>query len=277
MNFAAIVVTAIGLVALLRAAGRESKSLRSAPGFVLALVVAVAFLFSLAWPASAATPEQEAALREMESFTAAQRRSDPHYAIVEAEILKRIDGMVQTQQASEWMPTIRRWYFSLSERAHTEERTKIRNVERVAAGGISAPSPAAPDKYIARMEALEKDMLDGKLSPREHALHALEAARAIFPGDTHLIALREMKVAFATDYELGNISRTQYDERWARARATYQQNADARERAILQELRAEQEALDQRAGPSFGDRFRQQRGIRCSSTTTFGRTTTTCR
>ena len=233
-------------------------------------------LFLPSSPAPAATPEQETALREMESFTAVQQRSDPHYRVVEAEILKRIDGMVETQPPAEWMPTIRRWYFSLSERAHAEERAKIREVERAAASGISAPAPAATDKYIDRLEALEKDLADGRLSPREHALHALEAARTIFPSDTHLIALRESKVALATDYELGNMTRGQYDERWVRARAAYQQSVGAREQAILHEMRAEQAALERRAGPSLGDRFREQRGIRCTSTTALGKTTATC-
>lgn len=185
--------------------------------------------------------------------------------------------MAKTMPAADWAPTVKRWFFSLSERAHTEERANVRDAELIATAGVVAPSPAAADKYIDRLEALEKDLHAGKLGPRLHALHALEAARAIFPADAHLIALRETKVALATDYELGNITRTQYDERWARARATYQQNADARERGILEEMRAEQAAIERRAGPSLGDRIRQQRGIHCTSTTAFGTTTTTCR
>jgi hypothetical protein len=226
---------------------------------------------------SRTNPEQEAAVRQIEAFSNGQAKSDPHYPAVEAELLGRIDEMVKTQPPAAWAATVRRWYFSLSERAHSEERARIRSVERAAAGGIVAPSPAAPDKLVDRLQALEKDLLGGKLSPREHALHAFEAARAIFPSDTHLIALREIKVALATDYELGNITRGQYDERWARARAGYQQNADAREQRILDEMRAEQAATERRAGPSLGDRIRDQRGIRCTSTTAFGKTTTTCR
>ncbi len=234
-------------------------------------------MVSITAAAQGPTPEQEAALREIDAFATAQRKSDPHYLAIEDELLKRVDEMIKSQPPAQWAPTLKRWYFSLSERAHAEERVKIRDVEQIAASGISAPSPAAPDRYIDRMEALEKDLLAGKLSPRLHALHALEAARAIFPADAHLIALRESKVALATDYELGNITRTQYDERWARARAAWQQNADAREHAVLQEMRAEQAETERRAGPSLGDRIRQQRGIRCTSTTTFGTTTTTCR
>jgi len=242
---------------------------------------AIAFLLvtTLAGAAAAQDPKAdgERAMREIEAFTNQQARTDPHYRSVEDELLKRVDEMFNTQPVSTWAATIRRWYFAASERAHSQERDRIRQIERAAAAGIAAPSPAAPNKYIDRMEALEKDLLAGKLSPREHALHALEAARAIFPADAHLIALREAKVALATDFELGNITRAQYDERWSRARNLYQQNAEARERAILQEMRAEQADLERRAGPSLGDRLRQQRGMRCTSTTAFGTTTTTCR
>jgi len=232
-------------------------------------------LFTL--PAIAATPGQEAALKEIDAFTTAQARSDPHYAKVEAELMDRVDEMVKTQPPAEWAPTVKRWYFSLSERAHAEERARIRDAEGTAAGGIVAPSPAAAGKLIDRMEALERDLLAGKLGPRQHALHVLEAARAIFPEDRHLITLREVKVGLATDYELGNITRGQYDERWARARAAYQQNADARERAILEDMRAEQAAVGRRSGPSLGERIRQQRGITCTSVPGPLGITTNCR
>lgn len=221
--------------------------------------------------AAAATPEQEAALREIEAFSLAQQRTDPLYPVVEGELLKRIDGMISSQPAASWAPSIKQAYFGLSEKAHAEERAKIRGAERAAIGGVVAPSPKAADAYIDRLEALEKDLVAGKLSPRVHALHALEAAQAIFPADAHLIALRETKVVLASQYELGSLSRPEYDERWARARSDYQQRADARQQALQAGLRAEQAAGP--AGASAADIFRQLRGITC---TTQG-AATTCR
>lgn len=232
--------------------------------FVLAL------LFTTA--AFAGTPEQDAALREIEAFTAAQQRTDPLYLTVETELLGRMNGLIKNQPPAQWAPTIKRWYFSESERAHAAERNQIRAAEAAAIG--KSTSTTASDRYIDRLEALEKDLHVGKLSPREHALHALEAARYTFPDDAHLIALREAKVPLATDYELGRLTRVQYDERWAQARARYQQAGAARERDIRDEMRAEQ--AGRAVQPSLGDRIRQQRGIRCASQSGPLGTTTTC-
>jgi hypothetical protein len=222
---------------------------------------AIALVAALACPALAATPEQEAALREIERFTAQQERSDPHYRTVEDEMLKGVDAMVKSTPPREWLPTIRRTYFALSERAHIEERARIRADEVAATGGVIAPAPGAIDAYVNRLNALEQQLAGGKLGPREHALHALEAARAVYPQDAHLIALREAKVSLATEYELGNITRPQYDERWARARSVWQQQADAREQTMARQFAIEPAAV--RPDTTVGDRVRAQRGMTC--------------
>ena len=242
-----------------------------------ALVVLALALAPISAGAQDNKADAERALREIEAFTTMQARTDPHYTAVEEIMLVEIDAILKATPPREWAQVIRRRYVALSEAAHAKERARIRDVEREAAGGVVAPSSAAADRLVDRMDALEKDLHAGKIGPRRHALHALEAARAIFPADTHLITLRETKVSLATDYELGNLTRGQYDDRWARARAIYQQSADAREREILDEMRAEQAAIGRRAGPSLGDRIRQQQGIRCTTTTAFGVTETRCR
>jgi len=226
----------------------------------LLAVVAMSIIPVIAF--AQATPDQQAALREITAFTNYQAKTDPHYPEIEAELMKRLDKLLQTKPATEWAPTLKRWYFGLSEKANADEHARIRAEEISATMGDSAPA----QRYDDRMEALWKDLEAGKIGPREHALHALEAAMILFPQDTLLISLRETKVSLATDYELGNITRTQYDAAWAKARVSYVQNADSRQQALLGEMRAEQAAAARQAGPSLGDRFRQQRGITCTST-----------
>lgn len=213
--------------------------------------------------AAAGTPEQDRALREIEAFTTAQQKSDPLYPAVEAELMKGIDDMLKSRPATEWAPTIKRWYFTESERAHAQERAAAREQESAA---IAAGPRDQLGAWMARMAALDGAMDAGKLTPREHAVRMLEAARIVYPGDSLLIGLRETKLALATDYELGNITRAQFDERWARARTAFDQSATAREQAVLATMRAEEAAMPMGAGPSLGDRFRQQRGITCKTT-----------
>lgn len=207
----------------------------------------------------AATPEQEAALKEIERFTAQQQRSDPHYAVVEDELLKEVDAMVKTQPPARWAPSVKRWYFTASERAHAKEQAAVRAEEAAAVAAGPSDRPAA---WMARVNALDGAMQAGKLAPREHALRMLEAAKIIYPDDALLVSLRQTKLSLATDYELGNITRAQYDERWTSARASYEQSAAAREAVILDAMRAEQAAIP--TGPTLGDRFRRQRGVTCA-------------
>lgn len=223
-------------------------------------IPALVFSVLFAGAAFAATPEQEAALKQIDAFATAQSKTDPLYRRIETQLLERVDEIIAKQPPAAWADTIRRAYFGIAEKAHSDERAEIRQIEQLATVGTGSPT----DRYIDRLEALERDLMAGKLSPREHALHALEAARAVYPSDAHLIALREAKVPLATDYELGRISRVEYDAGWERAKAAYQQRAGDRERAMVEDPRGSQGALQRPAGPSLGDRIRQQRGITCT-------------
>lgn len=192
-------------------------------------------------------------------------------------MLPQVDELIQRLPPADWAPTIKRMYFGLSEKASNNERAEIRAAELAAAGD---PARSPVDRYIDRLEALEKDLLAGKLSPREHALHALEAARAIYPQDGALIALREAKVPLATRYELGLLTRADYEAGWAQARARYEQAAAARDRAILDQVGREaeaQQAPSRSAARGIADSLRRSPAINCSSTPGPLGTTTTCR
>jgi hypothetical protein len=211
--------------------------------------------------AIAQSPAEERALREVDEFTTLQARSDPHFKRAEAELLPRIDALVAANPAGEWLPVIRRQYLAISERLHREERERIARDEQraaAAAGGLQQ-----------RFTQLTAELESGKIGPREHALRAVESAGIYFPNDQALIAWRRAKVPIATDYELGRITRTEYDERWARASASYEQAVGAREqglrRACEDELRSIQDAA------------RARQPTTCTSQMVLGRLQTTCR
>lgn len=234
----------------------------------LAYVALALLLFSM--PA-AATPEQDAALKEIESFTALQTRTDPLYPRVETELLKEMEEILK-RPAPEWASTIKRRYFSLSEKAHGAERAEVRQQEAAALGALAGSNDT---KWLARMGTLEKVIQDGKLSPREHALHALEAAKLLFPDDGPLLGLRERKLSLATAYETGQITRAEYDERWSRARADAKQQIDRMDATRAQDAAIVNATANARAGATVSNWIR--RSMTCTSSPSATGSTTTCR
>ena len=248
----------------------------------------IALLLALILPvvatAQGSKADAERALREIEAFTTTQARTDPHYGQVEAELLLRIDVILAASPPVEWMRTIRMNYFGISERLHREEREAVSVIERQAFE--RPPSDAVTWDYFERRLKTIGAMLEaGRIGPRGQALHALEAAKLYFPDDAPFLAYRQARVPIATAFEMGRITREEFDARWARAgeeltavrRDQDRARAELEVRIATEELRMQQRQLEQRSGPSLGDRLRQQRGIRCTSTTVFGTTTTTCR
>lgn len=221
-------------------------------------------LMLISGSAPAATEAQEAALREIEAFSATHAKSDPHYLAVEDELLKKVDDIIKNQPVREWAPTIKRLYFGLSARAHAEERARIRQTEQT----IAAAYPSSPDARVgafeSRLDMLEKELMTGKIGPRLQALHALEAAMALFPADELFIAWRQAKVPLASAYEIGAITLPEFEERWARASATYRQNAGAREQAIVQEISNIERENNARVWRGISDGIRRSRGITCT-------------
>jgi hypothetical protein len=230
-------------------------------------------------------PDAERALRDIDTFTSMQARTDPHYAAVEEIMLTEVDAILRARPPREWAQAIRGRYVALSEAAHASEAEKIRQDELQSASGFAGPEAEREAAWRARTSELENLLKGGRLGPREHALRAVEIAKLYLPEDRGLLAWRRAKVPIATAYEMGAISRAEYEERWQRTTAYFldRQAANDRQRTMVEvqiaaeELRIQQRQLERRAGPSFGDRIRQQQGIRCTSTTAFGTTTTTCR
>ncbi len=215
--------------------------------------------------------DSQRALREIEQFTALQMRTDPHYGTVETVLLKELDPVLASKPATEWATWLRRRYVSLSEAEHAKERDAIRASETDAAQNLGSGEHG----WKARLGQLDDEVKAAKLGPRLHALHALEAARIYFPGDEFFIAWRAAKVPIATSYELGTISRSEYEERWSKTTAAFmdRQAADDRARrqleaqAAAEELRMQVQTLQPPA---------VHRPMRCTTSTVGGVATTRC-
>lgn len=211
----------------------------------------------------------EQSLKQIEAFTNLQARTDPHYLAVEDALLTEVDEIVTKSPPREWLPKIRERYTALSEAEHAKERDRVRADELAAA---RAPGASWESRY-AELEALAKA---GKLGARQHALHALEAALALAPDAPDLIAWRQVKLPLATSYEMGAISRPEYEDRWAKTTAYFLDRQSANDRARAQigaalaaeEVRLNIQAIQARTAP--------RPLVRCRSTQTYGVTETRC-
>lgn len=228
----------------------------------------------VAWGAWAQDPKAdgERALKGIESFTAMQSRTDPHYSAVETALLKEVDALLAANPPGEWLPIIRRRYVALSESAHVREREAIEAEEMRIAGTLGTGDAG----WAARSAQLEEQLKSGTLGPRLHALRMWQAAKVYHPGNNTFVMWRAAKVPIATDYELGNIARPEYEARWQNVTSSFldRQAADDRLRATInaqaaaEEYRAGMQSL-QRPAP-------QARPLRCTSSTSLGVTTTRC-
>lgn len=186
-------------------------------------------------------------------------------------MLDQIDGVVKGALPGEWLAAIRRLYFGASERLHREEREQIAAEELAAF--VRPPSEDMTWSYFERrLIETSKALESGRWGPRGQALHALEAAKLNFPNDQSFLAYRQARVPLATAYEMGRISREEYDERWARAgeafAARQQVNDQARARLAVEAARGEAEIL--RA-------FQRPSPTTCTSQMVLGRLKTVCR
>ncbi len=240
---------------------------------------AIAFLLAMTLAGAVAAQDPKAdgerALREIEAFTNQQARADPHYPRVEAELLQRIDALLAASPPNDWMRAIRMNYFGISERLHREEREAISAVEHQAFE--RPPSDALTwDYFERRLKAIGALLEAGTIGPRGQALHALEAAKLYFPEDAPFLAYRQARVPIATAFEMGRITREEFDARWARAgeeftavrRGEDRARAELDVRIATEELRMEQELLR---------RNTPRPAVRCTTTTRFGVTETRCR
>jgi len=214
----------------------------------------------------------ERAMKGIESFTTMQMRTDPHYGVVEGELLKELDALLNANPPREWLGLVRQRYVALSEAAHVKEQDAIRAEESRIATSLGYGDAG----WLARSSQLEEQLKTGKLGPRLHAMRMWQAAKVYHPSNDLLAQWRAAKVPIATDYELGNITRPQYEDRWQKVTATFldRQAADDRQRAAInaqaaaEEYRAGMQSLQRQAPPT--------RPLRCTSSTSFGVTTTRC-
>lgn len=235
-------------------------------------LLAALFLFLPAVAfAQAPNPAEERALREIDAWSMQQARSDPLHSKIEAEVLTKVDAIVAGSAPAEWLPAIKRQYLAASERLHREERERIRAIE-VRARPLG-PTNLAPEilsaQLQARFGALTSMLEAGTLGPREHAIHAAEAAALYYPNDAALIRWREAKVPIAGAYELGRLTRDEYVERWQRATDAYNQTRSARS-TELERLAAEE-------ARGFQDLSRPTTRTTCTSQIVLGRLQTVCR
>lgn len=168
--------------------------------------------------AQSLSPSAEVALREIDRWTMMQARSDPHFLEAEKAALQKVGEIVESTPPERWLPVIRRTYLAASEAAHRKERDAISVVENVAF--VRPRSTASSDEiwglYEARLRELAQQLESGRIGPRQQALHAVEAARLYYPGDQSFLSYREARVSLATAYEMGLMSRHEFDERWRR-------------------------------------------------------------
>lgn len=216
-----------------------------------------------------ASPEATQALHDIEAFTVMQSKTDPHYLAVEEVLLTEVDGIIEKAPARQWLPQIRSRYTALSEAFHAKERDAVRDEE-----ARLARAPGA--SWNARYAQLEAQAKEGAISPRQHALHALEAARALAPEDAELISWRQAKVPLATAYELGTITRSEYEDRWAKTTTYFLDRQAANDRAVAQtratlaaeEARLRMQAVQQSPAP--------RPWVRCRTTSAYGAIETRC-
>lgn len=179
--------------------------------------------------------------------------------------------MLRTNPAREWLTVIRRRYVALSEAEHAKETAMIRASEARAAGALAAGDQG----WQARSAQLEHQLTVGTLGPRLHAIHMREAAQFYHPGNGLFLQWRSAKVPIATDYEMGTITRSEYEDRWQKITASFmdRQAADDRARHAIQ---AQAAAEEYRAALQHSQRPVLQPQLRCRTTTSFGVTTTRC-
>lgn len=243
----------------------------------LALTLCLAFLVIPGAIAQNSVAENKA-LRELETFTTLQARTDPHFDKAETELLPSITTIVRTNPPEEWLPIVRRLYFGISERLHRVERELVAAEERDAWVRLphNTPGDVVWKYYEQRLTEISKVMETGRWGPRAQALHALEAAKLYYPDDQPFLAYRQARVPLATAYEMGRISRTEYDERWAKAGAELMANRRAADQA-----RADMELAvtieGERARRAYEDRVIRSSPTTCTSQVTLGRLVTTCR
>lgn len=225
----------------------------------------------------AAPMTEDLALRQIDAFTAMQASTDPHFTKAEAEVREKVGAIVDKAPPAEWLGWVRRQYFAASERLHREEREQVAAEEREALVRLppNTPGDVVWTHFERRMAQISKVMETGRWGPRAQALHTLEAARLYMPEDQSFLLYRQARVPLATAYEMGRISRTEYDERWARAGQEFlarQQASDqARARFAIEAARGEAEIL------RAYEAQLQRPTTTCTSRVTLGRLETTCR
>jgi hypothetical protein len=170
------------------------------------------------------------ALHGIATFSNAQEKKDPHYRTVEKGLLKELDDILASNPPDDWVRVIRVRYVALSEAAHASERDAITADER-RVFGLLGPGDHG---WAVRSAQLEDRLKSGELGPREHALRMAEAAKLYHATNDLVIAWRAAKVPIATDYEMGLITRSQYEERWNRTTAMFLDRQAADDRAQLQ-------------------------------------------
>ena len=237
-----------------------------------ALLLALAVVaFSTPAASQDAKADADRALRGIDSFTSLQAKSDPHFAVVEDALLKEIDDLLKTTAPNQWLATIRQRYFALSEAEHQKERDTIRAGEAAALARLGGGDRG----WAARSAELEAELKAGKLGPRLHAMRLREAALLYHPGNDLFAAWRAAKVPIATEFELGLISRSEYEDRWNKVTASFMQRQAADDR-VREAIQAQAAAEEYRAAVQNAQPVRTPRPIRCTTSTSFGVTTTRC-
>lgn len=230
-------------------------------------------LIAFALPAAAQDRKVEAdrALRGIEAFTSMQARTDPHYRAVEDLLLLEVDDIIKAMPAADWLAAIRRRYVALSDAEHAKERDAIRQSEVDAARHLQYGDAG----WKARTAQLDDLTKSGELGPRIYAIRTAEAAKLYFPDGHDFLAWRQAKIPIATDYEMGNITRSDYEERWNKTTAYFmdrqatndREQARMRAMAATEELRIRAQALQQVAPRPM---------VRCTTTSAYGVSTTRC-
>jgi len=237
----------------------------------IVLIALALFAAGGAW-AQDPKADNERALKGIEAFTNMQMKTDPHYGAVEDALLKELDAILAANPSREWLTIIRRRYTALSDAAHANEQDAIRADEIRAAAALGTGDAG----WSARSAQLEGQLKAGTLGPRLHAIRMWQAAKVYHPGNHMFDMWRAAKVPIATDYELGNITRSEYETRWQNVTSAFldRQAADDRLRATInaqaaaEEYRAGMQSLQRQTPPP--------RPLRCTSSTSFGVTTTRC-
>lgn len=149
----------------------------------------------------------------------------------------------------------------------------------LAAVSLVAGAASLTETFDAEAARLDAQVAAGKMSETTHAKAMAQLARDLFPNDAGLIQLREFKAGLAARFDSGEITKDQYESRWAARRDAYYGQRDAG-RAAVQAHTSSQQGINGAAALGVAaESFNRSRAVpttSCRTAVVGGSNYTTC-